>query len=257
MAVDFKVEHTRTSEYLFLPEDITIDPKLNGRYDAPDITELKASILEHGQLQPVAVRNDGGKPVLVMGFSRWTAISEINKDIRKSGEGDPIKIRAVYVRLNEQDGFIANWEENRRRNATTPLDDAHHFAQLEKWGRTEDEIAGRLHVSVSTVRARLALVGATKEVQEAVHDGRLKPTAAVKIAKLAAEQQRAAVKRNNGTGKITSADVAAATGATIKPSLKTVRDLVQVSADDTTLDRDIRQFCTRLLALMDGTSKEL
>lgn len=256
MAVDFKVEHTRTSEYLFLPEDITIKASLNGRHDAPDITGLKESILAHGQLQPVAVRNDGGKPVLVMGFSRWTAISEINKERRKAGE-EPIKVRCVYVKLNDRDGFVANWHENHERNNTTPLDDAKFCAQLEKWGYPVKDIAEKLRLTEARVKASLALNAATPELQKAVHDGRVKPTAAAKIAKLAEEQQREAVKIRTDHSKVTAADVAAATGEPRKPSMKQLREMITEMADDTTEEKFVREFCVKLLAVMDGTAKKL
>ena len=253
MAVEFSVEHTRTSEYLFYPEDITIKPELNGRLFAPDVSDLKASILEHGQLQPVAVRSDGGKPVLIMGFSRWTAIAEINEERIKAGESR-MKLRCVYVRANERDSFIANWEENRRRNATTPLDDAHHFAQLEKWGMSVKEIAERLKVSEAIVNARLALVSATPEVQHAVAEGRIKATAATKLAKLAESVQRAAVKE---PGKVTPSKIAAATGQTVKPTLRDIRILVEQTADSTAEPKMVRAFCAALLKVIDGEATSL
>jgi hypothetical protein len=37
MAVEFEVKGTRTSEYLFLPEQLDVDPAMNGRHDLPDI----------------------------------------------------------------------------------------------------------------------------------------------------------------------------------------------------------------------------
>jgi ParB/RepB/Spo0J family partition protein len=251
MAVKFEVLHTRGTVYWFLPEDVRIDAHLNGRHLAPDITALKASILEHGQLQPVAVRNDAGTPVLVMGFSRWTAISEINEEKRKVGDENLLKLSCTYVNCNEQDGFIMNWQENRARNATSPLDDAHHFAQLERWGLSRKQIASRMKVSELTVDARLALITTTAEVQKAVSEGRLKVTAAVKLAKLSQAQQRWAVEK---PGKVTKLALAEASGENIKPSAKIVRDAIEERRDDTTEEAMIRQFCELLLHFMDGES---
>ena len=70
MAVDFDVKGSRTSEYRFLPEMLVVDPKMNGRYELPDIGWIVDSILRHGQLQPVTIRRTASKPVLVAGFSR-------------------------------------------------------------------------------------------------------------------------------------------------------------------------------------------
>ena len=244
MAVRFGVENKRTNAYSFRPEDITVRPELNGRHDTPDISALKASILEHGQLVPVLVRQEAGKPVLCAGFSRWRAISELNIEDPKR----KIVISAVYVRLNEQDGFVANWKENRDRNETTPMDDAFHFAQMQKWGWKENEIAKRLGLKVAFVKSRLALAEADESVQKAVSAGRVKPTAAAKIAKLSATQQKALAAKK---GPITGRDVADAEGKRRKLTMGEVRAIVEEAADvGETIA--VQTFARGLLEKMDG-----
>lgn len=65
MAVSFKAEHSRTSEYRFWPEDIVVKGELNGRHTLPDITDLIADIEANGQGVPVinssAIRHAQGK----------------------------------------------------------------------------------------------------------------------------------------------------------------------------------------------------
>jgi ParB/RepB/Spo0J family partition protein len=251
VAVDFKVQHQRSSEYLFAPEDIEIRPELNGRRDAPDISTLKKSIIEIGQLQPVIIRQDGGRPVLIAGFSRWRAISEINQE-RAGAELPLLKIRCTYLRCNEQEGYIANWLENRARNATSPLDDAHQFAQMERWGWDPAQIAERLGIEESLVKQRLVLIEATPEVQAAVSAGRMKPTAAAKIAKLSEQQQRDVVSRANGHGRITGRVIAEAAGAKRKPTAKELREYIEQTRDDTTQAKAVREFCEELLVRMAG-----
>lgn len=144
MAVDFNVKGSRTSEYRFLPEQIEIDPKLNGRHDLPDINWLIDSILKMestggcGQIQPVPIRRVGGQPVLAAGFSRYRAICAINKDMLLWVDGEavkgarekPLEVRCCYTALTEKQAFLANIEENRVRNATTPMDDAFNLQRL-------------------------------------------------------------------------------------------------------------------------------
>lgn len=199
MAVDFtdKTSYSRTSEYLFEPGAIKINPKLNGRHDLPDIEWLIADIAANGQLEPVIIRNDGGVPVLSAGFSRWRAIIEINK---RKMTPVPLKIRCSYFKGNEIDGFKVAIRENRFRNQTTPLDDAYNIAQLKRWGQTEEEIAELYQQDVKWVRSREKLVELTPEAKEALKTGRLKAPAAVKLAKLSASAQKAAVA---GEGKVT------------------------------------------------------
>lgn len=198
MAVQFLSEHKRTSEYRFFPEDIEINPDLNGRYDKPEIEWLITDILQNGQHTPVAIRNDGGNAVLVAGFSRWRAISEINK--RKLS---PVKmqLRCTYVQCSEAEAFLINISENRFRNPTTPLDDAHNIKRLiNVYAMTDEQVVGVYFPTAKTeselknarkfVKDRISLISLSPEAADAVRSGRVKDNAATAIAKLSQEQQR-------------------------------------------------------------------
>src|ERR1700736_5073026 len=100
MAVNFTAPHSRTSEYRFLPEDITIKPDLNGRFETPEIEWLITDMLAHGQHTPVVIRNDGGASVLVSGFSRWRAVREIND---RKLTPVPLQLRCTYVQCTESE----------------------------------------------------------------------------------------------------------------------------------------------------------
>ena len=211
MAVSFSVEHKRTSEYRMFPEVLVIHPELNGRVDKPDVEWLIADILKNGQIQPVTIRNDGGRPVLVAGFSRWRAISEINK--RKLS---PVKmqLRCTYLECTETEAFVANIAENRYRNSTTALDDAHNLKRLLKvYAMTEEQVLeiyfpdlkpDNKKAAQRWIKNRVALISLVPEAAKAVADGRVKETAAVAIAKLSEEQQREVVA---GKGKVQGKDL--------------------------------------------------
>jgi ParB/RepB/Spo0J family partition protein len=203
MAVQFSIEHKRTSEYRFYPEDITIKPDLNGRYEKPEIEWLITDILSHGQHTPVAIRNDGGIAVLVAGFSRWRAISEINK---RGLAPVRMQIRCTYVQCSESEAFLINISENRFRNPTTPLDDAHNIKRLlNVYGMTEEQIAGVYFPTAKTegelkaarkfVKDRVALISLSAEAEDAVRSGRVKESAATAIAKLSQAQQHEVLKK--------------------------------------------------------------
>jgi ParB/RepB/Spo0J family partition protein len=216
MAVEFEVKGTRTSEYGFLPEMIEVNPLSNGRHELPDIAWIVESILTHGQLQPVTIRRTGGKPVLVAGFSRWRAVSEINK---KKLTEKPLSLRCSYTALTEKQAFLANIEENRVRNATTPMDDAYNLQRLiNVYQMTEDECADSYRASKAWVKGRLALIEATPEVEKAIRSGKIKGTAATAIAKLSKEHQKNLAKVAEEKGKVTPADVKRETGAITKSS---------------------------------------
>lgn len=200
MAIDFTVPHTRTGEYRLLPENITINPELNGRFETPDIEWLINDMLAHGQHTPVVIRNDGGLAVLVAGFSRWRAVSEINK---RGLTPKPMQLRCTAVKCNEVEAFLLNISENRFRNPTTPLDDAHNIKRLLKWGYVEDQIAEvyfptaksakELQEARAFVNERIGLISLAPEAEEAVRAGRVTMPAAKAIAKLTTEQQRKVV----------------------------------------------------------------
>ena len=236
MAVNFSVNHTRSSEYRLLPEDITIRPELNGRCDTPDIEWLIADILKIGQTTPVTIRNDGGKPVLVAGYSRWRACTEIN--LRGLA---PVKmqLRCTYVQCTEAEAFKINLSENRFRNSTTELDDACNLHTLTaRYAMTEEQAAkvyfptamepDAIATAVKWVKKRLKLYDLVPEAQEAVKDGRIKGGAALAIAKLSEAQQREVVKHD---GPITAKDVPSSKPK--KPSkLRSLADTVRLVLDD-------------------------
>lgn len=203
----------RDALYKCFPEDIEIRPDLNGRHDKPDIEWLIVDICSHGQMQPVGIWDDAGTPVLAYGFSRWRAISEINK---RKLLPNKLEIKCVYVRCNEQGAFIRNISENRQRNPTTPIDDAHNIQRLFDWEMDEKDVAQiyfpiaateeETKAAVKWVRERVNLIKLTPEAEKAMIAGRLNETAAQAIAKLSSSQQREALK-NAGEGKIKAKDI--------------------------------------------------
>lgn len=217
MAVSFKAEYSRTSEYRFFPEDIKIRPELNGRHDLPDIEELIASIVRDGQSTPVVIRRDGDKPVLVAGFSRWRAVSEINK--RKLLDAK-LQLRCTYTACSESEGFLANIAENRFRNTTTDIDDAHNIKRLmNRYQYTEEQVAQvyfplahspeQIRDAIRWVKKKAQLIQLTPEAERAFKQGRLKGSAAFAIAKLSEELQSEVLKKD---GKIDSAAIRHAQG---------------------------------------------
>lgn len=249
MSVEFsRTEFKRGSEYLIAPSEIEVNPDLNGRVDLPDIEWLIKDFKQRGQLQPILIRNNGGRAALVAGHSRWRAgIAVIERRLIPD-----FKLRCVYFRGNEQDGFRANIAENRFRSATTALDDAHNIKLLTSWGQTIAEIAELYRDSEAWVRARLKMTELTPEAQQAVKEGRLKPTAAAHLAKLSSEQQRKAVA---GKGKVKGKDVATpktpkAAPGNAEAKLKRLQEVILKEFEESDPKGELRKFCERLLDLL-------
>jgi ParB/RepB/Spo0J family partition protein len=207
----FASEITRgVTEWAALPEELDVNPQMNGRHELPDIQWIIDSILKHGQLQPITIRREGGRPVLVAGFSRWRAVSEINK---KKLTEKPLRLRCSYTSLTEKQAFLANIEENRVRNATTPMDDAYNLQRLiNVYQMTEDDCADAYRASKSWVKNRLALIEATPEVEKQIRAGKIKGPAAKAVAKLSKEHQTKLAKVAAEKGKVTPADIRRETG---------------------------------------------
>lgn len=258
MAVEFEKDHKRRTEYLFWPEDLVVKGDLNGRRELPDITDLTASIENEGQGVPVTIRNDGGKAVLVKGFSRWRALVDINKRHPRQKR----QIRCVYTQLTEQEAYCENVSENRHRNATTDLDDAHNIKRMVNvYAMSEEQVAKvyfpaantpeEVREAVKWIKKTLPLASLTKEAETALRGGRVKPNAARTIAKLSEEQQREAVK---GSGKVKAQNIRAASGKPQQKSLKQVlRDVINsgkfpgVEGKIVEASQDLMEFLGRLV----------
>lgn len=262
MAVEFKVAHTRTSEYLILPEDITVKPELNGRHELPDIEWMIDSFIQVGQLQPVVVSAEDGKAVLRAGFSRWRSAIEIN---RQKLTPAPFKLRCVYLRADDAKGFIAGIHENIVRNPVQPLDDAHNIAKMETWNMTHEEIAKLYRQDVKWVESRVALLDLVPEAAQAVVDGRMKLPAAAHFAKLNKDVQRKRIKAK-GDGKFTAKDAKAdpAPDAPVTPKrenrLACIRAILETAVNNGTYPAgilagtDTETFCAYLLDVLNGES---
>ena len=122
-------------------------------------------------------------------------------------------LRCSYTALTEKQAFLANIEENRVRNATTPMDDAYNIQRLMNvYQMTTDEVAQAYRASASWVKNRIALIEATPEVEKQIRKGTIKGPAAKAVAKLSKEHQKNLAAVAEKTGKVTAADVRKETG---------------------------------------------
>ena len=244
MAVDFKDAPgtSRINIYLMDPREITVKPELNGRHELPEIDDIVAGFMEIGQTTPVLIGKDGGRPVLYAGHRRWRAALEITKKkLLPKTEKNPdqvFKLKCTYFEGDEKTAFLATISENHDRKSATEIDDAHNIVKLRRWEYSDEEIAGVYRKKVdgkpdiSWVAKTASLVSLCDEAVQAMKDGRIKPSAAVEIAKLAKAAQK---ERLATPGKIT----ASAVKASMKSSGKTD------AADDKPVKRklsDLREF---------------
>ena len=136
------------------------------RFDEAELEELAASIRGKGVLQPILVRPAmvGGEYQIVAGERRWraaqrTGVRSIPALVRNLSDAEVLEIAIV---------------ENVQRIDLTPIEEAEGYrALIEKFGRTQADIAdvvGKSRVHVTNVMRLLQLPQA---VQALVREGKL------------------------------------------------------------------------------------
>lgn len=128
------------------------------------IEELKASIQEHGILQPIIVRKSIKGYEIVVGERRYRAAKAAD-----------LKTVPVVVReLDEKQMMELAVLENLQREDLTPIEEAAAYQMLmEKLGLTQEELAKRLGKSRPHIANHIRLLGLSQPFQELISDGKL------------------------------------------------------------------------------------
>lgn len=132
-----------------------------------DLDELASSIREKGVLQPILVRThptEAGVWQIIAGERRWRAAQQA-------------RLTEVPVILREMDDltvFEVAIIENVQRADLNPLEEADAFRLLmERYGRTQDQVAGVVGKSRSHVANTLRLLQLPEAVLSHVREGKL------------------------------------------------------------------------------------
>ena len=136
------------------------------RFDDAAIEELAASIRTQGVVQPLVVSPDeDGTYTIVAGERRWRAS-------RRAGlETVPVVVRQV---TDDREMLELALVENLQRSDLNPLEEAEAYLSLqEKFGLSQEDIAGRVGKARTTVTNALRLLRLPDEVQDLLREGRL------------------------------------------------------------------------------------
>ncbi|WP_435011997.1 ParB/RepB/Spo0J family partition protein (plasmid) [Tundrisphaera lichenicola] len=157
-------------------------------FDEDAIDRLAASLNEHGQIQPIAVRwsESMGRYLIVSGERRWRASVKAG---RKT-------IAAVIVEGDRTDSQILEMQlvENCLREDLQPIEQARAFRTLmARNGWPALRLAQALHMSESTIIKALALLTLPCTVQDRVEAGELAPSVAYEVSKLQDSDDQAEV----------------------------------------------------------------
>lgn len=159
---------------------IVPDPDQPRKEFADDAIErLSASLLKHGQLQPIRVRWNAtiGKWVVISGERRYRAA--IRAGLRS--------VACVFADdgLSPTEILQEQIVENLLREDLKPIEQARAYRQLmDLHGWTAKELAGELQVSQGAVSKSLSLLNLPGELQEQVDAGSIPATAAYEVAKV-------------------------------------------------------------------------
>ena len=135
------------------------------QFDEEALSELSASIAQHGILQPLLVRPlPGGGYQLVAGERRWRAA-------RMAGLEE---VPAVIRELTDREAAELAMIENLQREDLNPMEEAKGYQTLmETYGMTQEEAARAVNKSRPAVANALRLLQLPDEVAEMVAEGRL------------------------------------------------------------------------------------
>lgn len=161
--------------------------------DEEGIRELADNILQHGLLQPITVRTieaDSKDPVghfeIVCGERRFRAF-KLNLE---RVPGYTKKIPCIVRGMSDADALDAMITENLQRKDVDPIEEAFAFGQLNKHGKSIDEIAARFGKSKRFITERIKLDSLLPELKKMVTDDKLHIGAAMHICKLTEDEQR-------------------------------------------------------------------
>lgn len=164
---DFSDVSPEKSPYQLLPL-YKIEPNPNQPrqdFDEEELQNLAESIIEHGVVQPLTVRElSGGYYQIIAGERRWRAARMANLS----------EIPAVLIEADDRKAMELALIENLQRQDLNPVEEALGYDSLIKeYGLTQEEASKRVGKSRPTVANALRLLTLCPEVLEVVRKGAL------------------------------------------------------------------------------------
>lgn len=127
-------------------------------FNQDSILELAASLRDHGQIQPIIVKDKGdGRFQIIAGERRWRAFMA----------DESLDLVEIVVRNDVQplDVLLMQIHENEQRESMNPLDTARAYARVKAMTGSQKDVARLLNKSEATVSVYLSLLEAPPEVQ--------------------------------------------------------------------------------------------
>ena len=164
--VDVSNQDERQNILNVSPSEISVNPyQPRRKFSDAHINELVESIKNYGIIQPLIVtkKEDGGYE-LIAGERRWRSAKKLE-----------LKTVPVIVRdADKQEKLELALIENIQRENLNPIETAISYRKLvDEFNLTQEELAGRVSKSRSSVANSLRLLNLPEEIQNALSDGRI------------------------------------------------------------------------------------
>jgi len=175
-------------------------PRLS--YEEDSLTDLAASIREHGVLQPILVRPVGNKFELIAGERRWRASQLAERDT----------IPAIVAEFDEQTALEVSIIENLQREDVSPLEEAAMYRKMTDLGYSVRQLAQKIGKDKGYVENRLRLADAPPEVRELVSVRKDTISHAYELMRVTDDRLRRRLAKRVAAGDLTLAKLRAITG---------------------------------------------
>lgn len=222
MARSLEIEDVKRSDLLRIwPEELIVDQEARGRHFKPTlerIMEIGTSIAANGQEQPCAATVTHDKRLkLYAGVTRYEGVMWWNQ----THPEDRRRLEVVVKDRTPKEAFLSAIRENRERNLTTVIDDAHNVRRLsELHGMNDEDIRAYYGtpamgdkpakpMSESWLEGMRPLVRMPEEEQAKIHSGQLSKSVGLLLAEMPPENRDQLLKDAavEGNGKVTVASV--------------------------------------------------
>ena len=173
--------------------DISPNPRQpRSTVDQSELSDLAASIREHGLIQPLIVTRSSSGYTLIAGERRWRAAQLAGLE----------KVPVIVKETTPQEMLELAIIENIQREDLNAIEEAQAYRQLmDDFGMTQEAVADRVGKGRSTITNLVRLLVLPQEVQQAVLDGQISGTHARELLRLpTAEMQIEAKDEMNRKG---------------------------------------------------------
>ena len=219
--------------------DITGSFQVRSSVDAEADSELVENIkLQGGNIKPVILRSiEGGKFEIVAGTRVVPAVKAAGFPTVRAQVGDMTNLDCIQMRLSDT---VFNKELSR-------IDVAHLLMSMLNEGIKQSKISGRLGKSPSWVSSTLKLLETPEATQKAVAAGKISAEAALELEKVPNLKQRD-----------TLTQAAAATGQSVKETIKAVdKTLSRIDTESkaTALKLVIEEYQNKIQSAIDAKAQ--